>query len=102
MTVRIRPLARRDLKRHFRYIHQFNPDAAWSFRDAALATFKQISRHPALGHQMGFRRVAGVRSIVIADYPNYVVFWREQPGHVEIVRILHGMQHLPRFFRRKH
>jgi hypothetical protein len=54
MTVRVRPLARRDLKRHFRYIHQFNPAAAWAFRAAALTTIKQIARYPGLGHQMGF------------------------------------------------
>lgn len=102
MTVRIRPLARRDLKRHFRYIHQFNPDAAWGFRTAAFATIKQIAPHPGMGHQMGFRRVAGVRSIVITNYPNYLVFWRERVDHVEIVRVLHGMQNLPRFIRRQH
>jgi len=54
MIVRFRPLARRDLKRHFRYIHQFNPDAAWAFRAAAFTTIKQIARHPAIGHQMDF------------------------------------------------
>jgi plasmid stabilization system protein ParE len=49
---------------------------------------------------MGFRRVAGVRSLVITGYTNYLVFWREHVDYVEIVRILHGMQNLPRFFRR--
>lgn len=68
MTIRIRPLARRDLKRHFRYIHQFNSDAAWGFRTAVLATIKQIGRHPGIGHQMDFRRWAGIRSIVIKEY----------------------------------
>jgi plasmid stabilization system protein ParE len=35
-----------------------------------------------------------IRSFVITDFPNYVIFYQALPESVQIVRVLHGAQNI--------
>jgi plasmid stabilization system protein ParE len=62
MNYTIRPAARRDLVRYWKIIRAENPDAADRFLEVAEQMFAEIARQPdLLGHDLGFRRHAGVR-----------------------------------------
>ena len=97
----VRPAARRDVARTFRSIEAEQPAAAARFIDAVESTFEAIASQPdLLGHELGFRRHAGVRSFRIPPpFERYLVFFHPHPKHVEFKRVLHGARHLPRLFR---
>lgn len=101
MNYRVRPAARRDIIRYWKIIKADNPDAAARFLDEAEKAMQQIATHPALlGHEMGFRRHAGVRSFRLPPpFERYLIFFRLHPRHVEFKRLLHGARNLSRLFR---
>jgi plasmid stabilization system protein ParE len=103
MNYRVRPAARRDITRYWRIIKADNPDAAARFLDDVEKAMEQIAKHPALlGHEMGFRRHAGVCSFRLAPpFDRYLIFFRLHPRHVEFKRQLHGTRNLPRLFPRR-
>jgi toxin ParE1/3/4 len=99
MTYLVKGRARLDLKNHWRYIARDNLPAADHLLKAAEETFVLIARNPAIGSQRSFRKLAGVRSRAVKGFPNYLVFYQTQSETVAILRVLHGMRDLPKFFR---
>ena len=99
MTRIIRPAARRDLARIWRFIARENSAAADAVVDAVGATIEQLVRHPLMGRVRPFRRQIEIRSQVIKDFPNYVIFYHPLRDGLEVKRILEGHQDIPRFFR---
>lgn len=82
------------------YICADNPDAADRVQEAIIEGFELLARNPQLGRlrRLGRRKV--IRSFVVTQFSNYVIFYREfQNGSgVEIVRVLNGRQDLERIF----
>ena len=101
MKYMVRPAARRDMKRYWQTIASDNARSADDLVDVVEATMEKISRQPQLmGHDMGFRRHAGVRSFRLPPpFGKYLLFFRVHERHVEFKRLVHGAQHLPRLFR---
>jgi plasmid stabilization system protein ParE len=101
MNYNIRPAARRDPARYWRIIRTDSPNAAERFLEVAEQTFAKIARHPdLLGHDLGFRRHAGVRSFRMPPpFERYLIFFERHPRSVEFKRVIHGARHLPRLFR---
>ena len=98
MNYRVKARVRLDLKSHWRYIARDNLPAAERFLKAAEETFKLIAETPNIGSQRSFRKVAGIRSRAVTGFRNYLVFYQMRGKAVVIVRVLHGMRDLPRFF----
>jgi plasmid stabilization system protein ParE len=98
MNYIVKARVRLDLKRHWRYIARDNVDAADRLLSAAEQTFDFIAAHPGLGSQRSFRKVSGVRSRAIEGFGSYLVFYQPRGEQVVILRVLHGMRDLPRFF----
>ena len=98
MTYIVKGRARLDLKGHWRYIARDNVKAADELLQSAEETFFLIAKYPALGSQRSFRRIAGVRSRVVTGFRNYLVCYQVRGERVGILRVLHGMRDLPRFF----
>ena len=73
-----------------------NPEAADRVLEAAYGICKLLAEHPELGRRRQFGRgeLSGIRSFVITDFPNYVIFYRVQAAGVQIVRVLHGARDL--------
>ena len=62
--------------------------------------YGHISRHPATGspryaHELN---LPGLRSWRLARYP-YLVFYVEQPDHVDVWRVLHAMRDIASWLR---
>jgi toxin ParE1/3/4 len=85
-------------------IHEFisaeDPDAADRVLDAILESFYLLARNPQIGPRRRFKVDKGLRSWVIPEFSNYLVFYRELTDEtgVEIVRVLHGARNLNRIF----
>jgi toxin ParE1/3/4 len=99
MKLLVLPEAQQDATRHWHYIAQHNFTAAERFLEALASTYEAIRREPGIGHEEGFRRRKGIRSWRVDAYPRYLIFYRTSEDAVEIIRVLHGMRNLPKFFR---
>jgi toxin ParE1/3/4 len=89
-----------DLDLIWTHIAQDNPEAADRVLDAAYRTCQMLAQHPELGRLREFPNtdLKSMRSFVVADFPNYVVFYRTLPDKVEIVRVLHGARDIDSLF----
>lgn len=70
--------------------------AALGFIDALELAFARLSRHPAAGsaryaHELS---LPGLRHWPLTRYP-HLVFYVERPDHIDVWRVLHGVQHIP-------
>jgi toxin ParE1/3/4 len=98
MNYIVKARARLDLKSHWRYIARDNLPAADRLLAAAEETFKFIAENPDIGSQRNFRKLVGVRSRAVTGFGNYLVFYQMRGEASVIVRVLHGMRDLPKFF----
>lgn len=94
------PEAVDDLEIIWTYIARDNPRAADDVIESAYRLCGVLGEHPELGRVREFsqRELAGLRSFVITDFPNYVIFYRVKGKGVEIVRVLHGARDIERLF----
>jgi toxin ParE1/3/4 len=89
-----------DLELIWAYIAQDNPEAADRVIEAAYQTCRTLADHPELGRLRHFSQnvLTGLRSFVVTDFPNYVIFYRVQENAVQIVRVLHGARDIEKLF----
>lgn len=82
------------------YIAQDNTEQAVLFLDALSATYKMILDHPGRWPFYGFThpRLRDIRERSVANFANYLIFYRIDAEAVEIVRVLHGARDLPSIF----
>jgi addiction module RelE/StbE family toxin len=80
--------AQRSLAKIYKYLVQFNPDAArrvvFEIYDAADI----LGRHPYVGRGMS----GGRRELVVAPY---VIVYRVRTGQIHILNVWHGAQNRP-------
>lgn len=96
------PEAIDDLELIWTYIAQDNRQAADQLVEAAFRICEMLGSHPELGRLRQFSKKLslGLRSFVITDFPNYVIFYRVKGDAVEIVRVLHGARDIDALFGR--
>jgi len=70
-----------------------NPDAADRFLTAAKESFELLRRHPRIGRLRSFS-LPGVRSWVIPDFQNHLVFYLPTGTEVQILAVMHGAREL--------
>ena len=94
------PEALEDLDLIWSCIAQDNLEAADRVLDAAYRICEVLGGHPEIGRVREFAKLdlTGMRSFVITDFPNYIIFYRSRDGCVEIVRVLHGARDIERIF----
>ena len=87
----ITPSAENDLVGIWVYIAQDNPQAADDVYQAVENTFKILLSSPHIGtlYQAKRLRLKGVRFFPVNRFKNYVIYYREQPNGIEIIRVLH-------------
>lgn len=92
----ISPEALQDMGDIRDYIAMDDPDAA----DRVVKAFDEhvalLASQPELGQYMP--KLRGLRLWVVTEFPNYLMFYRQREGQVEIVRVLHGARDLPSVF----
>lgn len=89
-----------DLDTVHAYIFADNPEAADRVQEAIFDGFDLLARNPTLGRTRQFRRHQGIRSWVVTEFTNYLIFYRELPdgSGVEILRLIHGARDLDALF----
>ncbi|MEX2138399.1 MAG: type II toxin-antitoxin system RelE/ParE family toxin [Pirellulales bacterium] len=86
--------ARDDLHAIYEYIARDSRQNARKMISQLRARFRMLAKNP----QMGERRddlMLGVRCLTLS---NYVIFFRETPRGVEIVRVIHGARDIDELF----
>jgi toxin ParE1/3/4 len=93
MTLIVKSPVWDDLREIGLRISQDNPAAADRFFSAAKAAFELLQRHPQIGRARSFS-LAGVRSWLIPDFQNYLVFYRPTASELENLAVVHGARDL--------
>jgi toxin ParE1/3/4 len=88
----ITPAAESDLVNIWLYIARDNPDAADRVYQAAESTFQSLATTPRMGTLYLSKRAQldGIRFFPVSKFQNYVIYYREQPKGIEIIRVLHA------------
>jgi toxin ParE1/3/4 len=96
-----RPPVYQDLRRHALYLTaEADADVALRFLESAERTFETLAKMPGMGRIRRFphAEVGELRSWSIPGFNRYLIFYREQPEGIEVIRVIHGMQDLDRIF----
>ena len=78
-----------DLREIALRISEDNPKATDRFFTATKAAFELLQSHPRLGRLRSFS-LLGVRSWLIPDFKNYIVFYLPTATEVQILAVVHG------------
>lgn len=92
-----RELALRDVDQAIAYYLEIDAEqAALGFIDALEDAYTHIGRHPATGSPRHGQELGlpGLRAWQLTAFP-HVVFYIEQPDHIDVWRVLHGRQDIP-------
>ncbi|MFK7735846.1 MAG: type II toxin-antitoxin system RelE/ParE family toxin [Pirellulaceae bacterium] len=89
-----RPKAVEDVESHAMYIADGSVDAALRFLERAEQTINGLSLFPESGGPFATSapELAGLRTKLVRDFPNHVVFYVERVDSIEVVRVLRGGQ----------
>lgn len=90
-SILITPAAENDLINIWLYIARDNQDAADRVYQATEKTFESLLAAPRMGtlYQAKRPRLEGIRFFPVSKFHNYVIYYREHPQGIEIVRVLH-------------
>lgn len=86
-----------DLLEIWEYIGRDDQDAADRVIRAAFTTFNLIAANPSIGHSVP--DFEDLRFFPVSSFRNYLVFYRQIPSGIEIVRVLHGARNLDEILR---
>lgn len=73
------------------FIADANPQAAARVLRSLDRAIQLLPDQPRLGRPFQFRR----RKLRLLTHRGYLVFYRERPGVIEIVRVIHGRRNIP-------
>ena len=90
-VVRLRR-ARRDLVETAAYLGERSPDITLHLLAAVEETLAAVADAPGIGiaRRYGDPRLAGLRMLRVRGFRKYLLFYREAPEGIELVRVLHG------------
>ena len=83
---RLASQAQLDLDDIWLFIAEDSPDAADHFHDLLLSKFLLLAQQPMIG-RVRDELSPNLRGFAVG---NYVIFYRDTPDYIEIVRVLHG------------
>ncbi|ASQ13159.1 type II toxin-antitoxin system RelE/ParE family toxin [Sinorhizobium meliloti] len=98
-TVIPRELARSDVEEAIDYyVREAGNEIALGFIDSLQEAYALIANHPEAGslryaYELG---LPDLRSVSLKRYP-YLVFYRDQPGLVDVWRVLHAKRDIPQW-----
>jgi len=98
-VAKLKPITRRskaieDVESHAMYIADGSIDAALRFLEKAQQTIQGLALFPESGAPFATSvpDLAGLRTKLVKDFPNHVVFYVEREDSIEVVRVLRGGQ----------
>ena len=90
---RLSPEAARDIEDIWEYIARDSVRAARRVRLGLLAACRRLAQHPGLGHR---REDLTDKPVLFWPVYSYLIIYNPATEPLEIVRILHGAQDIPR------
>jgi toxin ParE1/3/4 len=87
--------AQADLQEIFNYVAQDHPEAARRVLQRLRVAARQLAQHPRMGRNRSEDLRCGLYSFPVGAY---VLFYREQPGGIALVRVIHGSRDLLKLF----
>jgi plasmid stabilization system protein ParE len=72
--------------------------AAGRWKESLDKTIPLISKFPEIGQIRKDLPVPGIRTLFLKGFPRYLVFYRLDGANLELLRVRHGMMHLPGLF----
>ena len=76
------------------------PAAAFRFRDAVKESVEQLKPHPRMG-TLFQGSISGLRSWPVKGFAAIRIYYVEGPGHLRVVRVLHGKRNVRRILERE-
>jgi plasmid stabilization system protein ParE len=73
-------------------------DVARQWKQCLDRTIALITKFPEIGRPRPDLPFPGVRTFFIKEFPRYLVFYRLEQGAIDLLRVKHGMMHLPGLF----
>lgn len=99
MKLLFRPLFLSDVAECAEYLtSEADATVASAWYEALKKALAQIQNTPEIGRQRRDLPVAGIRTFNLRKYPKYLIFYRIEKGKIELLRVRHGMMHLPDLF----
>ena len=99
MKLVYRPLYFSDVSECADYLYtEAGEKVAAEWYQALKKALEQIRRAPEIGRLRHDLPEAGIRTLNLRKYPNYLVFYRLDKGTIELLRVRHGMMNLPELF----
>jgi toxin ParE1/3/4 len=98
--IRKRAAANRDLSAQAAYLQQRSEQVANRFLDAAEATIQQLASMPGLASRWDSSHptLADMSVWQVKGFKNHLVFYREIPDGIEVIRVLHPAQDIEAIF----
>lgn len=92
-----RPRADAEIDALADYIAADSLDTAARFLDAMQKAFDLIGEQPGIGSKRyaHLRMWENVRLWRVPGFERHLIFYIERPGHVDVLRVLHGARDIP-------
>jgi plasmid stabilization system protein ParE len=68
------------------------------WKEALDETVALLSRFPEIGRVRHDLPFSGIRTFFLKEFPRYLIFYRLEGGTLDLLRVRHGMMHLPSLF----
>lgn len=88
----LKPAAEADIDGLYDFFSLHSQAIAARFEAAIRLVFARLSRFPSSGSLLQTRnkRLKKIRAVPVPKFRMYVLFYRELPDGVEVIRVLHG------------
>ena len=73
-------------------------EVARRWKDSLDKTMALISKFPEIGRLRHDLPFPGIRTFFLKEFPRYLVFYRLEAEAIDLLRVRHGMMHLPGLF----
>lgn len=90
--------AERDVASHARYLAEHDPRLAARFLDAFERIAELLAENPGMGARRSFPRSGELRFVPLPRFREWLLFYREEPDRLLVVRIIHAKQNVPTLF----
>jgi len=71
---------------------------AANWYEALKNALAHILKNPEIGRIRHDLPEDGIRTLNLRKFPNYIIFYRLEKRSIELLRVRHGMMHLPELF----
>ena len=94
-----RPLFLADVEECADYLtEKAGDEVADAWRDVLKLAIQHVHQMPEIARLRHDLPMPGIRALNLRKYPNYLVFYRLEKDAIELLRVRHGMMHLPALF----